>query len=56
MPEDEIMKEVRAIRDAYAARFDHDLEALYQDAKRREGEGGRKVVHLQPKRLAPVER
>ena len=56
MAQDEIMKEVRAIREAYGARFGHDIGALYEDAKRRERESGREVVHLQPKRLVPAER
>lgn len=52
MSQDEVMDEVRAIREAYAERFGHDLQAIYRDAKDREGrEGkdGRKVVALQPK-------
>lgn len=53
MTEDEVMREVRAIREAYAARFDFDPRALYEDAKRREAEEDREVVHLQPKRLDP---
>ncbi len=51
MTQDEVMREVRAIREAYAARFDYDARALYEDAKRREIETDREVVHLEPKPL-----
>lgn len=49
MAEDEIIKEIRAIREAYAERFEYDLQAIYRDAKAREGKEGRKVIALQPK-------
>ncbi|MEE8586797.1 MAG: hypothetical protein V3T83_18295 [Acidobacteriota bacterium] len=55
MPEDEIMREVRAIRDAYAKKFDYDIDALFRDAKERQARSKRKVVSLQPKRIAPVQ-
>lgn len=50
MPQDEIIKEVRAIREEYASRFDFDIQAIYRDAKAHEGEDQRKVVTLEPKR------
>lgn len=53
MTEDEVMREVRAIREAYAARFDFDPRVLYEDAKRRKAEEDHEVVHLEPKRLEP---
>ena len=51
MPQDEIMTEVRAIRDAYAESFGFDIGALYQDAKAREKESRRKIVDLEPRRV-----
>lgn len=55
MPDhDEIIKEVRAIREAYAERFGFDIQALFQDAKERQQRGGRKTVALEPKRLEPT--
>ena len=33
---DEIIDEVRAIREAHAAKFNFDLEAIYEDIKRSE--------------------
>jgi hypothetical protein len=51
MPQqDEIITEVRAIREAYAERFSFDIRALWQDAKEHEGDGGRQVIALEPKR------
>jgi hypothetical protein len=46
---DEIVEEVRKVREEYAAKFNHDLEAIYQDLKKQEREGQRKVVSLPPK-------
>lgn len=36
MTQDEIIEEVRAIREAYGARFEFDVRALYTEAKRSE--------------------
>ena len=38
MLNDEIIDEVRAIRDAHAAKFDYDLRAIYEDLKKSETE------------------
>jgi hypothetical protein len=55
MPDhDEIIKEVRAIREAYAERFGFDIQALFRDAKERQQRAGRKTVTLEPKRLEPT--
>lgn len=35
---DEIIEEVRTIREAHAAKFNFDLDAIYQDIKRSEAE------------------
>ncbi len=53
MEPDDIMQEVRAIRQAYAERFNFDIRALYLDAKAREGQDGRQVVMLEPRALEP---
>jgi hypothetical protein len=34
--EDEVLQEVYAVRDTYAAEHDHDLDRIYADLKRRE--------------------
>ncbi|HEX9942706.1 MAG TPA: hypothetical protein VGG03_11860 [Thermoanaerobaculia bacterium] len=54
MAQDEIIREVRAIREAYAERFGFDIRALYNDAKEREGKGNRQVVALEPKLVKPA--
>jgi hypothetical protein len=41
---DPIVDEVRRARDAYAARFNYDLRAIYRDLKEQENRSGRKVV------------
>ena len=41
---DPIVDEVRRARDAYAARFNYDLRAIYRDLKEREKRSGRKIV------------
>jgi len=38
MLNDEIIDEVRAIRDAHAAKFSYDLRAIYADLKKSEAE------------------
>ena len=55
MWQDPIVEEVRAIRDAYAKRFDYDLNAIYRDLKEQELKSGWKLVSLQPKRIAVKE-
>ncbi|HFQ93428.1 MAG TPA: hypothetical protein ENK32_05430 [Anaerolineae bacterium] len=54
MWEDSIVKEVRDTRYAHAAKFNFDLEAIYQDLKKQELAGKRQVVSFQPKPPAPV--
>jgi hypothetical protein len=41
---DVIVDEVRRVRDAYAARFNYDLDAIFQDIKEREKKSGLKFV------------
>jgi len=41
---DPIVEEVRRVRDAYAARFNYDLRAIFKDLKEQEKQSGRKVV------------
>ncbi|HZV03473.1 MAG TPA: hypothetical protein VE999_00150 [Gemmataceae bacterium] len=41
---DPIVDEVRRVRHAYAARFNHDLRAIYRDLKEKEKRDGRNVV------------
>jgi hypothetical protein len=41
---DPIVDEVRRVRDAHAARFNYDLDAIFQDIKERERKGGLKFI------------
>lgn len=51
MWEDPIVKEVRQAREAYAARFDYDLLAIYRDLKQQEKDSGRQLVSYAPRRV-----
>ncbi len=42
MWKDEIVEEVRKIRDEYAAKFNYDLDAIYKDIKEQEKQTRRK--------------
>ena len=44
MWKDEIVEQVRQAREAHAARFNFDLDAIYADLKRQEQSGGCRVV------------
>lgn len=50
MWKDPIVEEVRKVREEHAARFDYDLERIFQDLKEQEQKSGRKVVSLSPRR------
>ena len=52
---DEIIEEVRAIRDALAAEFGYDLDRLFDQAKRWEAASDRAKIAPSPKRLSPAE-
>lgn len=41
---DPIVDEVRCTRDAYAARFNYDLQAIFRDLKEQERRSGRQFV------------
>jgi hypothetical protein len=44
--DDPIVEEVRRIRDAYAAEFNYDIDAICRDLREREKKSGRKVVDV----------
>jgi hypothetical protein len=41
---DPIVDEVRRVRDAHAARFNYDLDAIFRDIKEKEKKSGHKFV------------
>jgi hypothetical protein len=45
---DEIVAEVRAARDAYAARFNYDVKEMFKDLKARERENPGRLSSLEP--------
>ncbi len=51
---DEVIAEVRAVREAYGARFGYDIGALFQHARERARGSDREVVRRQPKSVEEV--
>jgi hypothetical protein len=49
MKDDPIVDEVRQGREAHAAKFRYDLDAIVRDIRSREGKDGERVVTLPPK-------
>ena len=50
---DPIVDEVRRVRDAHAARFNYDLDAIFRDIKRQEKESGLTFVSFAPATATP---
>jgi hypothetical protein len=46
---DDIVLEVRKIREAYAQQFGYDLQAIHRDLKEQEQASGRRIVSLAPR-------
>ena len=51
---DPLVAEVRAIREAYAERFNYDLRAICRDLKEQEKRSNRRTVSLPPKRVVAI--
>jgi hypothetical protein len=49
MPKDPIVEELHRMREEQAARFGNDLHAICEDARRRQGQDGRRVVPASPR-------
>ena len=52
---DEILVEVRTVREELAARFDYDVDRLFDEAKRLERTSSRPRLAASPKRLVRAE-
>ncbi len=52
---DEIVEEVRKHREAYAAKFNFDLQAIYEDLKKAEKRSRNKKVSFKPKKPIKIE-
>lgn len=50
MKDVDIIAEIRAFREAYAAQFNYDLDAMHRDIKEQEKRDGRKLVSFPPRR------
>lgn len=51
--EDPIVRETRERREAYAQKFGHDLNAIFEDIRLQQESGGRNVVFREPRRPEP---
>ena len=47
---DSIVEEVRRVRDAHAARFNYDLDAIVRDLREKQKKSGRTFITLPPRR------
>ena len=50
MKRDEIVGQIRKIRDDHAAKFGYDIDAIVRDIRTREGKDGEPVVSRSPRR------
>jgi hypothetical protein len=55
MWEDPIVAEIRKIREEHAARFNYNLQAMFDDLKEGERKSGRKFVSYPPRAARPVD-
>lgn len=46
MSDDSIVEDIRKIRSEYAAKFNHDIRAMVEDAKQRQHNDTRELVQL----------
>jgi hypothetical protein len=52
---DPIIAEVRKARDAYARKFNYDIQAMCRDLKKRQTQNADKVISMPPKRIKTTE-
>jgi hypothetical protein len=50
---DPIVDEVRRVRDAHAAQFNYDLDAIFADIKEQEQKSGLTFISYSPRRIEP---
>ena len=50
MWQDPIVKETRELREEYAAKFDHDSDAIFEDIQKRQANSGRERVSFPPRK------
>ena len=54
MSSDPVVAEVQRIREEIAAQFNYDLDAILEDARKRDAADNCKVIRLPPRRPAEV--
>ena len=54
MFDDPILQELWALRETEAAKFNFDVDAIFDDFERRERESGREFVTFPPNRIVPT--
>jgi hypothetical protein len=52
--EDPIVEEIRKLREEHAARFNYNVDAIFDNLKKLEQERGFTVVSLEPKRVLKI--
>ena len=56
MQDDPVVAEIRRIREELAAQFNYDLDAIIEDARKRDAADNRKVIRLPPRRPTTADR
>lgn len=51
---DDIVEQIRKVRDQHAAKFNYDLAAIFKDIKEQEVQSGRRVTVLPPKKAVQL--
>ena len=51
---DEIVEEIHRIREEYAKSFNYDLDAIFEDLRKKQAESGREIVNLSRKPGLPT--
>ena len=50
MTHNPILEEIRRYRDEHAREFDYDLDAIFDDLKKKQQQAGRRTVTREPRR------
>jgi len=56
MWQDPIIKETRELRNQYAAQFNYDLDAIFEDIKNRQEKSKRKQVSFAPRKAIIIKK
>ncbi|VAX25745.1 hypothetical protein MNBD_NITROSPIRAE01-1072 [hydrothermal vent metagenome] len=56
MRKDPIVEEVRKVREAHAAQFGYNLDAIYRDLKKQEKKSGREFTSYPAKEVVPIKK